>query len=384
MENKPQREQRGAALDNFALACRSAKANCASAQGFPSPHHEGRDLRAGRVLRALAPSSGEGCFNQEFTDDDSCSARAGSAVCRIAVAAREGAVRPEVSASDDIMPICYGGPDFGMWSFPSWSAEEDMTAISMFFPMDRFLIAADGRCRSDDPTGKEKDKETDKATKIFMVEKPIVKMACAMSGFALTPEGFDTLAEYRQAATALPPSGFSSGYDYFHRICSNVKRAVVKAQKDGHIKGFPANDELPEDHRDRKFRLLALGYFRENPFWIEGAFYHDKAKDLLTIRMNSIPVNQPGTRCIGPCTAIIQMIYGNTTPDPRLAKYKKSKDNPLEYTTSLIEALSDPAAAEIEPLCASVGGHIHAAEVTREGARWLIPPIAQAPDILQA
>jgi hypothetical protein len=295
---------------------------------------------------------------------------------RVAVAARDGAVMREVRVANDIMPVCYGGPDFEMWSFPSWSADEDMTAVSMFFTMDRFLIAADGRCRSDDPTGIEKGKETDQATKIFLVEKPIVKMACAMSGFSLTAEGFDTLAEYRHAATALPPSGFSSGYDYFDRICSNVKRAVVKAKRDGRIKGFPANEGLPAEYRDRKFRLLSLGYFKEQPFWEERAFYYDTKKDELTVRPNSVPVNQEGTRCISPCAAIVQMMYGNMTPDPRLAKYRKSKNKPLEYTASLIEALSDPVATEIDPLCAAVGGHIHAAEVTSDAARWLIEPLA--------
>jgi hypothetical protein len=250
-----------------------------------------------------------------------------------------------------------------------------MTAISMLYTMDRFLIAADGRCRSDDPTGKEKDKETDTAQKIFFIDSPAVKMAGAVSGLAFTSEGFDTLAEYRRKAAALPVSGFSNSHDYIHRICLNVKRSAIKAQKDGRLT-FLANEELPENEEGRQFRLYALGYFRGTPFWIVGGFYHDKDKDQMTIRMDHVPLNYASSRCVSPGDPIVKMIFGDAPLDPRLAKYKKGHDNPLEYTISVIKALSDPVATEFDPFCAIVGGHIHAAQVTAEGTSWLIPPFA--------
>jgi hypothetical protein len=69
------------------------------------------------------------------------------------------------------------------------------------------------------------------------------------------------------------------------------------------------------------------------------------------------------------------MMQGNLAPDPRLAKYRRNQANALEYTISLLKALSDPVATEIDPLCSNVGGHIHAAEVTPDGIKWLIEPL---------
>jgi len=269
----------------------------------------------------------------------------------------------------------YGSPDFEMWTSVLCSNSSDMTAISMLWRLDRFLIAADGRCRSDDPTGKEKDRETDRAQKIFLIDSPIVKMACTVSGFVMT-EKFDLFEEFRQKTTALPPPGFSNGEDYFHRICMNVKRSVIRARHDGRIENFPNYDALHSvEEKGWKFKLSALGYFKRVPFWILANFFHDEDTDTIKIRMNHLSLNQPCTNCSAPSPAIVNMMFGNVTPDPRLAKYKKPQSQPLEYTISVIQALSDPAAVEIEPRCGSVGGHIHAAEVTVDSARWLIAPL---------
>jgi hypothetical protein len=46
----------------------------------------------------------------------------------------------------------------------------------------------------------------------------------------------------------------------------------------------------------------------------------------------------------------------------------------LSHARGYIEACSDPLAAEIDPLCKGIGGHIHAAAVTPSGFQWLIEP----------
>jgi len=42
-----------------------------------------------------------------------------------------------------------------------------------------------------------------------------------------------------------------------------------------------------------------------------------------------------------------------------------------------IEAQSGETAAEIDPFCNSIGGHIHIAAVTPDGFKWMVPPATQ-------
>lgn len=252
---------------------------------------------------------------------------------------------------------------------------ENMTAISMLYTMQQFLMAADGRCRADNP--EQRELETDQAQKIFLVDGPMVKMAWALAGFALNDDGtFDTAAETRHRIEALPALGFSSAHDYIHRLCLNIRRSVIRARKDGRIQEFPKNEHLVGDEKDRKFRLFFVGYFKGKPFWIEAGFYHDEEKDHIDIRIVHRNVDRANLNCIGP-TVIAEMMYrGDVAPDARLAGYKKSeRDGPLEYVTSVIKAYSDPAASEIDAACGEIGGHIHVAEVTTNAARWMIEPL---------
>jgi hypothetical protein len=66
--------------------------------------------------------------------------------------------------------------------------------------------------------------------------------------------------------------------------------------------------------------------------------------------------------------------------DRRFKKYFHTKGKTLSsgiaHAKGYIEACCDPLAAEIDPLCGGIGGHIHVATVTREsGFQWFIPPI---------
>jgi hypothetical protein len=204
-------------------------------------------------------------------------------------------------------------------------------------------------------------------------------MAWALAGFASSEDGtFDMIAECKSRIDALPIQGFSNSQDYIHRLCLNIRRAVIKARNDGRISEFPENEGLPVEEKGRKFRLFFMGYLRGEPFWIETAFYHDEDKDRIRIRMTHHQLDHPNLNCIGP-KVIAEMMYRNEmVPDPRLAAYRRQlNDGELEYVTSVIKAYADPAASEIDPQCNAIGGHIHVAEITRsEGFQWLIPPLA--------
>jgi hypothetical protein len=44
----------------------------------------------------------------------------------------------------------------------------------------------------------------------------------------------------------------------------------------------------------------------------------------------------------------------------------------LAHVKGYIQACSDPLAAELDPICKGIGGHIHAGAVTPPGFVWLI------------
>jgi hypothetical protein len=248
-----------------------------------------------------------------------------------------------------------------------------MTAISMVYSQWGFTIAADGRCKSDDPSMTER--ETEQAQKIFPVENDNVTLAYTLAGFALNEDGtFDMIAECKQQADMLLTRRFTNGDDYIHRFCLNLKRAIIKARRDGRISEFPRYEELPPEEQGRICRLQFAGYFRGTPLWIEVKFYHEEDTDRIRLRLNHHSLIRQ-VICTG-SDQIANLMYGtDVTPDPRVSNYRKSpSDGDLEYTASFIRACSDPVASEIDPVCKSIGGHLHAAEVTQAGFRWLIPP----------
>ena len=66
--------------------------------------------------------------------------------------------------------------------------------------------------------------------------------------------------------------------------------------------------------------------------------------------------------------------------DSRFAKYNKDVplngplSNAAEAVRLVVEAHCDPVAAELDPLCKGIGGHVHVAELTPEGFKWIIAP----------
>jgi hypothetical protein len=252
-----------------------------------------------------------------------------------------------------------------------------MTAISMMYTGGSFLIAADGRCRSDDESAT-KERETDQAQKIFPVETENMKLAYALTGFSSTEDGrFDLVAESEKQVQTLAMSRCSNGYEYVHRFCLNIKRAVTKARRDGQITEFSKNEHLPPEEKGRQFKFFFLGYFRGLPFWTEAKFYHDEETDRIQIRKADFEL-VPTIHSVGSEVLANMMYYEAAIVDPRLANYKKGpNDGVLEYITSYIKACSDPIALEIDPVCNTIGGHIHAAEVTRNGLKWLLEPKPQ-------
>ena len=202
-------------------------------------------------------------------------------------------------------------------------------------------------------------------------------LAYSLAGFSSNEDGtFDMAAEAAKQVMALSSRRFTSSNEYIHRFSLNMKRATMKARRDGRITAFPKTEHLEPAERGRIVRFFLLGYFNGVPFWTELRLYHEQEGDRIQIKREEFELSQtPLFICVG-SELIADMLYGEATVDPRLASYKEELQNEdaLEFATSYIKACSDPCAPEIDPLCKSIGGHIHAAEITPYGFKWLIEP----------
>ncbi len=127
----------------------------------------------------------------------------------------------------------YGGPEPYVWKSRQLSSTNEMTAIVTWYTGEKFIVAADGRCKSDDPT-LSGGLETEYAQKIFPVEDAKLKAAWSITGFALNEDGtFDLVAECKKIVKTLPMAWFSNSNDYVDRFCLNLRRVFGKARRMG-------------------------------------------------------------------------------------------------------------------------------------------------------
>jgi len=256
-----------------------------------------------------------------------------------------------------------------------------MTALAAVFVPSGFVVAADGRCRSDDATSG-KEHETDHAQKIFAIENDGRTLAYSLIGFAGTNDGkFKMMDEIRKVAETLANRRFDDCVLYVHKFCHNLQRVISKAQRDGRISEFPTNEHLPPDRRNSIFRLLIVGYFKREPWKFEVRFFRNDQNKV-----------RPAIDSCGPLVSVDSAITGSEIianalyvgRDPRFARYNPSADTATldwaaAYARGYIDACSDPTALTLDPLCNNIGGHVHIAEITlSDGFKWRIPPLLSA------
>jgi hypothetical protein len=251
-----------------------------------------------------------------------------------------------------------------------------MTAIAVSFdPLEnRFEIAADGRCATSIQPIQVK---TDTEQKIFNTQNlsRSVNVAYAMTGFARIGS-FEMIAEVQKQIETLSKRQFSDGYEFCEKACFNMTKVLEKALRDGNIPAIPVSTELPPEEAGRICRIFLLGFFQDNPFFRIASFHYDDGTHCFRVGWRDLKLLQ---HCIFPFGSdrIEGMLFGTVTIDPRLAHYAQSKaPDTLTAITNYIRACSHPAAVELDPWCRMIGGHIHAAELSKNAFRWLIPPAA--------
>jgi hypothetical protein len=276
--------------------------------------------------------------------------------------------------------IWFGPAQAGTDVWPPLLEEEAMTAIAIAFDAenDEFVIAADGRCAVTAHNSFQVVSDT--VQKFFPFESGQINVAFALTGLSAIGE-FKFIPEIKNQLESLSPRSLRSvmdGFGYADKVFGNIVKVLEKAKSDGRIPGVPPCNTIPIEMGTKKFTLFIFGYFRGRKFFSQGEFHYDDVPG----RFRSISfhkefvytqVSYSGPVIIG------RMIYYPDAPiDPRIAHFKVDPSvHPTVFTRvmNFMNASLHPCAAEIDPICNIVGGHVHAAKVTKNGFEWLISPI---------
>lgn len=272
--------------------------------------------------------------------------------------------------------VCYGAPS-STCIFPDvLLGGHDMTAISIVYAHHNgtFVVAADGR-RASGPL-EQITILNNMDQKIFLASNPYMHIAYAISGLSMIGKRlFETIAEAKRQIDQLVDKRFLSGHQYSDEVSTGLARVLEMAIKNGRIPANITLPGLPREEKGRLFKLYICGYYDQLPFLRVDRFYLDGGHRV-SVRQQDFELSQSKIAFTG-SDKVAAMIYGNAPIDPRIAKYRPPESaTVLGMASSFIQACSDTAALGIDPWCAFIGGHMHAAEITREECRWLIRPAA--------
>jgi len=125
---------------------------------------------------------------------------------------------------------------------------------------------------------------------------------------------------------------------YIRKFSHNLQLAVSKARRDRRITEFPNNEHRPPDLRNRIFRLLIVGYFKQRPWQFEVQFVLDEQGRIRFFVETSQP--QAATASITGSDVIAKAMYA--TNDPRFARYAKPRtgDDTLDWATEYVRSRS--------------------------------------------
>lgn len=245
-----------------------------------------------------------------------------------------------------------------------------MTAISFCYTRSGFVIAADGRSQNFDSITGTYRPDGDKHQKIFPLLGAGRILACAITGSAVASEdnSFNLSVEIERQQKRLATKYFPNLRGYLGALGFKLKKAYEKATETC----LNRKSQLDEDESDDVLaRLIVMGYVAGHPSsrCVEFIF-ESKGKVALNMLRND---NQPGIPALFAPKSI-----GNVIDcDPRFAEYRLpfGFEMPIEQASAVvrrrIEACASTLAAEIEPLCSGIGGHIHIASITPSGFDWV-------------
>ncbi len=245
---------------------------------------------------------------------------------------------------------------------PRMSVEcRNMTAIvSTYVEGQGFAIGADG-LRTDQKTG---ETVTENARKIFFIEGDGVRLAYAWAGAGslLLGDGqeFSFPAQSASAGNELATSKPGSMDEYVYQFAANMyKRLRAVCLPDGRLSADPS--VFP---REEIARVLFVGYYDGRPWQAEVTFSQNNSVLQLPF-MHELIESPPNLKIFSGSAVVLQQFEPLVAPE--------NLEEAVELVRKYIQAC---VANTTDPYCASIGGHVHVARVTREATEWVVPPVA--------
>ncbi len=250
------------------------------------------------------------------------------------------------------------------------------SAVALTYTRDGFVIAADGRAR----TNGEILSET--TQKIFPIDGlGLCYALCGRAAFDTKNKEneIDLLKDAPYAITAISANDHSDLSGYAGSFSMYLYSLLKKAQESGQLETLPTKETDRHGDTHDIFHLFVAGYFREQPAWCFTTFSHKNQLLLEPTTHDYIP--QKGPVVYGP-TEVLRLIFKTT--DARVAAYRvkgfqesrqPSLSDGIEAMKNYVRACCDPEIRTLDPMCAGVGGRIHVATITpNEGFSWVCPP----------
>jgi len=246
-----------------------------------------------------------------------------------------------------------------------------MTAIAGNCVAGGVIVAADGRTRV--PESPQLTDEIrlrgnlESEQKIFLIQDQDKTLVYAGTGYlSSADDGFSVLDEIKKQRSVLSRHPFETCRDYVQHLSIKLKAAIRDALNKKTF-WIPHDDPLIA-------RLLFAGFFRKEMSWVAAEFKYKEGR--VKLEVDRYPIAPGGMIVMG----VPKMWDLFRAKDARFTEYIKplgpnsTLEEGRDCAKGFIDMCKSPLAAEIEPLCLSVGGHIHVAAVTPDGFRWLIEP----------
>jgi hypothetical protein len=250
----------------------------------------------------------------------------------------------------------------------------DMTAIVRLYMSDPegFIVAADGlKTHSENP-----DFNILNSQKIFRIDGMGKQLAYSSTGtIQLTPDNseqvvFDFSVEAMAAARKLYYRRYKDLRRYAIAFSELINLHLARIKSDKMIEKYPSS-RLPTDSDAASIITESFvdGFYDGQPSRVAIQFRHDN-QQLLEPKITD-ESSAPGSLIVqGPTIPSLGVLVSS----PR-----RSLSEVVQAAKRYIESCSEPESIAIAPKeCALIGGHVHAATITRrEGFQWAIPPIGE-------
>jgi hypothetical protein len=256
-----------------------------------------------------------------------------------------------------------------------------MTAIVRVCTRQGFVIAADGRRRRTEDW-KTFETISDSVQKIFDLQGSGRCLAYGLAGSVSVPDEngkveLDFATEAQSAVERLrniEPAEFKSYVERFGRLLNGALR-------DMNARGGSRWPLVSNRGDGTVLNAYFVGYYFGVPSWAHLRLVQLEGKST-SVQLDS-PLARPGRIELMGSHPMSDLLYEHK--DRRFAQYIRPKPDRAEDLTlqeaiivaeNYIRACSEPLAAQIDPECAAIGGHVHSATITpRHGFRWVTGPV---------